>query len=31
MMVPGHDERDFAFARAFDLPVIEVVSPDGKG
>ncbi|HEY4122708.1 MAG TPA: leucine--tRNA ligase [Byssovorax sp.] len=30
MMVPGHDERDYAFARAFDLPVIEVVSPDGE-
>lgn len=29
MMVPGHDERDFAFAKAFNLPVIEVVSPDG--
>ncbi|MCA9679952.1 MAG: leucine--tRNA ligase [Kofleriaceae bacterium] len=22
---PGHDERDWAFARAFDLPIIEVV------
>ena len=29
MAVPGHDERDFAFAKAFGLPVIEVVSPDG--
>jgi leucyl-tRNA synthetase len=29
MAVPGHDERDFAFAKAFDLPIIEVVSPDG--
>ena len=26
MAVPGHDERDWAFARAFDLPVLEVVS-----
>ncbi|MCE5249257.1 leucine--tRNA ligase [bacterium] len=31
MAVPAHDERDFAFARTFDLPVIEVISPDGSG
>jgi leucyl-tRNA synthetase len=30
MAVPGHDERDFAFAKAFSLPIVEVVSPDGK-
>jgi leucyl-tRNA synthetase len=30
MAVPGHDERDFAFARAFSLPIVEVVSPDGN-
>ena len=30
MGVPGHDERDFAFAKAFGLPIIEVVSPDGQ-
>ncbi|HEX4337709.1 MAG TPA: leucine--tRNA ligase [Polyangiaceae bacterium] len=30
MAVPGHDERDFEFAKAFDLPIVEVVSPDGK-
>ena len=30
MAVPAHDERDFAFARTFDLPIVEVVSPDGK-
>jgi len=30
MSVPGHDERDFEFARAFGLPVVEVVSPDGQ-
>ncbi len=29
MAVPGHDERDFEFAKAFDLPIVEVVSPDG--
>lgn len=29
MAVPGHDDRDFAFARTFGLPIIEVVSPDG--
>ena len=25
MAVPGHDERDHAFARAFGLPIVEVV------
>jgi len=30
MAVPAHDERDFAFAKKFDLPIIEVISPDGK-
>jgi leucyl-tRNA synthetase len=27
MAVPGHDERDFAFAQAFDLPIVRVVAP----
>ena len=29
MAVPAHDSRDFEFAKAFGLEVIEVVSPDG--
>lgn len=29
MAVPAHDERDFEFATALGLPIIEVVSPDG--
>ncbi len=28
MAVPAHDERDFAFAQTFDLPVIQVVRPE---
>ena len=32
MAVPGHDERDFDFARRYDLPVVPVVEPaDGSG
>jgi len=30
MAVPGHDERDFAFAKKFNIPVIQVVSADGS-
>ncbi|MEG0897741.1 MAG: class I tRNA ligase family protein, partial [Ruthenibacterium sp.] len=26
MAVPAHDERDYAFAKAFDLPIVEVVA-----
>ncbi len=26
MAVPGHDERDYAFAKKFGLPIVEVVS-----
>ena len=30
MCVPAHDARDFAFAKKFDLPFIQVISKDGK-
>lgn len=30
MAVPAHDERDFAFARAFDLPIRVVIRPDDE-
>jgi len=31
MAVPGHDERDFAFAKKYDLPIKQVIeSPDVK-
>ncbi len=33
MAVPGHDERDYAFARAYDLPIRRVIEgvPEGGG
>src|ERR1700716_4225213 len=30
MAVPGHDERDFEFAKKYGLEIREVISPDGK-
>ncbi|MCX5921487.1 MAG: leucine--tRNA ligase [Candidatus Melainabacteria bacterium] len=30
MAVPAHDERDFAFAKTFELPIIEVIRPKSK-
>jgi leucyl-tRNA synthetase len=29
MAVPAHDERDYAFARRYELPVVRVVEPEG--
>lgn len=29
MAVPGHDERDFAFAKKYDLPIRVVIAPEG--
>ena len=29
MCVPAHDDRDFAFAKKFDLPIIQVIAKDG--
>jgi leucyl-tRNA synthetase len=28
MAVPAHDERDFAFAQRFELPIVQVVAPE---
>ncbi len=30
MAVPAHDERDFAFAKKYDLPIIPVILPEGQ-
>ena len=30
MCVPAHDDRDFAFAKKYNLPIIPVISKDGK-
>lgn len=30
MCVPAHDDRDFAFAKKFDIPIIQVIAKDGK-
>ena len=30
MGVPGHDERDFAFAKQYGLPIKQVIDVDGK-
>ncbi len=30
MCVPAHDDRDFAFAKKFDLPIVQVISADGE-
>jgi leucyl-tRNA synthetase len=30
MAVPGHDTRDFEFAKKYNLPIREVISPDGE-
>jgi leucyl-tRNA synthetase len=29
MAVPAHDERDFAFARKYDLKIVPVIQPEG--
>ncbi len=30
MAVPAHDERDYAFARKFELPIVPVIQPEGQ-
>jgi leucyl-tRNA synthetase len=31
MSVPAHDQRDFDFARKYDLPIVVVVNPEDEG
>ncbi len=30
MAVPAHDQRDYEFAKVMNIPIIEVIAPDGK-
>ena len=30
MCVPAHDDRDFEFAKKFDIPIIQVIAKDGE-
>ncbi len=30
MSCPAHDDRDFLFANQYNLPIVQVISPDGK-
>ncbi len=30
MAVPAHDERDFAFAKKYELPIVEVIRPEAQ-
>jgi leucyl-tRNA synthetase, eubacterial and mitochondrial family len=30
MCVPAHDERDFEFAKKFEIPIIQVIAKDGE-
>ncbi len=30
MCVPAHDQRDFDFAKKFNLPIVEVIRPEGQ-
>ena len=30
MAVPAHDQRDFDFARKYDIPVVPVITPEGE-
>ncbi len=30
MAVPAHDERDFEFAKKYDLPIVDVIKPEGE-